>query len=140
MRSNPRIFSIRFLTPLALVCAATTVSAEPSMSAPPTVLAAAGAGQAAGGDMMAQRGAQMAFMSGSTHGAVEACGASPSAQLTGMAREQKNVALQMGFGEADFDAKFKEGYEVGKASVESSSPQERSSSCDGLRSTGMISG
>lgn len=123
MRNKPRIIGLGMLAPLALA----------------VIGAGQAAGQAAGGDMMAQRGAQMAFMSGSTHGAVEACGAEPSAKLVGMARDQKSAALQMGVREADFDAKFKEGYEVGKASVGSSSPQERGSSCDGLRSTGMIS-
>lgn len=121
MQHNNTIMGIRLLAPLAL--------------------AAAGAGQAmAAGDMAAQRGAQMAFMSGSTYGAVEACGGAATEKLDEMAQGQKRVFLQMGYSEAEFDAKFKEGYEAGKTSVASSPPDERAESCEGLRSTGMIGG
>ena len=106
------------LAPLALLCAGTAAAQQT-------------------GNPMAQRGAQMAFMAGSMHGAAEVCGGYSTEQLESMQREQKGAAVQMGMSGADYDAKFKEGYDKGRTAVETAGPAEREQSCSQLRSMGM---
>ncbi|HEY4531215.1 MAG TPA: hypothetical protein VIG97_12985 [Luteimonas sp.] len=106
------------VAPLALLCAGTADARQ-------------------SGHPMAQRGAQMAFMAGSMHGAAEVCGGYSTDKLESMQRDQKGAALQMGMSAADYDAKFKEGYEKGRTAVETASPAEREQSCSQLQSMGM---